>query len=90
MMQCSEITVPVALVRVSVAERLVVLRVSVDQQSLDCFDANIELSLACRHGQMTMDLGFIRHLLRKLAQSTRKKRELQHAQEAMKNEEVIV
>jgi hypothetical protein len=39
---------------------------------------------------MAMDLGFIRHLLRKLAQSTRKKRELQHAQEAMKNEEVIV
>jgi len=36
-----------------------------------------------------MDLGFIRYLLRKLAQSTRKKKELQHAKDAMKDETVI-
>lgn len=37
-----------------------------------------------------MDLGFLKHLLRKLAQNTRKKKEMQHSQAAMKSEEVIV
>jgi len=88
-MQRTQVTVPITLVRVSVAKCLVVLCVSVDQQSFNCFDANVELSLAGRHVQMAMDLGFIRYLLRKLAQSTRKKKELQHAKDAMKDETVI-
>jgi hypothetical protein len=37
-----------------------------------------------------MDLALLKHLLKKLAQSTRKKKELQHSYEAMQHEEVIV
>jgi len=37
-----------------------------------------------------MDLGFLKHLLRKLAKNTRSKKEKQHSQDAMKNEEVII
>ena len=37
-----------------------------------------------------MDLALLKHLLKKLAQSTRKKKELQHAKDAMKNETVIM
>jgi len=36
-----------------------------------------------------MDLALLKHLLKKLAQSTRKKKELQHAKNAMKGETVI-
>jgi len=36
-----------------------------------------------------MDLALLKHLLKKLAQSTRKKKELQHAKSAMKDEAVI-
>jgi len=37
-----------------------------------------------------MDLGFLKHMLRKLAKATRKKKEMQHSQQAMKEEKVIV
>lgn len=37
-----------------------------------------------------MKLGFIKYLLRKLAKSTRRKKEFKHSQDAMKNEEVII
>jgi hypothetical protein len=37
-----------------------------------------------------MKLGFLGYLLKKLAQSKRSKKELQHNQEAMKHEEVII
>jgi len=36
-----------------------------------------------------MDPALLKHLLKKLAQSTRKKKELQHAKDAMKDETVI-
>lgn len=37
-----------------------------------------------------MKLGFLGYLMKKLANSKRKKVELQHAQDAMKHEEVII
>jgi hypothetical protein len=36
-----------------------------------------------------MDLALLKHLLKKLAQSKRKKKEMQHAKDAMKDEIVI-
>jgi hypothetical protein len=89
MVEGTQIAIPVTLIGIAGPERLVVLRVSVNQQSFNGLDANIKLTF-CNHGQKAMDLGFLRHLLRKLAQSTRKKREMQHSQDAMKKEEVIV
>ena len=86
-MQCSNVAVPVFMVWVFRVERLIVALVSVNQK---IFTASVLTSRVGSGMVKAMDLGFLQHLLRKLAQTTRKKKEMQHSQEAMKDEKVIV
>lgn len=89
MMQSADVSIPITLLRVRFFESFVVAVIAINQQIFDGYNANIKWSVKVGHNSKAMDLALLKHLLKKLAQSTRKKKEMQHAKEAMKDETVI-